>query len=268
MRSPLRWMRRRRELTQGSPRRKELESELNDLWARPISLAPASAKGGYDEIYYATAGNERVAVVRVNSPFKTQNDPIGPRDPGVPLGPADRLDREWSAYQQLFPLGLSPKPLWRTDDAIACSWIDWPRVSSHLASNRQACWEIFDRLVPAIRRMHDVGVSHLDLNLGNALVDTTGTRIAIIDFEFGPVDWVRWDQQVAYDYLRVVDDFTKPRRGGSRFTGEPDRVVDTLDRIVPASVRDADIRFSLEKLHRLADQTELLTQLRSVFPRL
>jgi hypothetical protein len=261
-------MRRQQEIAKGSPRRAELESELSQSLGLQIRLTPASSKGGYDEIYYADQPGNRVAVVRVNSPYKTQNDPIGPADPGVPLAAIQRLSREWDAYQALSPLQLSPRPIWRTHDAIACSWIDWPRASVTLAKFRSECWQVFERLIPAIARMHHRGITHLDLNLGNVLIERCGSGVAIIDFEFGPVDWVNLDQQMAFDYLRVVDDFTKPRRGGTYFLAAPTRLIDGLERWVPAAARDAEVGFSLQKLRRLRDNPQLCSQLRAIFPRL
>jgi hypothetical protein len=249
-------------------RRLELETALAANGGTPVQLTPASVKGGYDEIYYATRNGIRFGVVRVNSPFKVQNDPIGPRDPSVPLPARERLDREWEAYQKLSPAGLSPEPLWRTHDAIACSWIHWERASILLTRKREHFWPLMEQALTAIRRMHDLGVVHLDLNWGNLLAPATGTGIAIIDFEFGPVDWVSREQQMAYDYLRLVDDSVKPRRGGRVMLADLARLGRALDQCVPAPVREARMGFVFDKLIRLAEQPALRAQLRTVFKNL
>ncbi len=51
MSSPLKWLRRKVELHRLSARRVTLEEELTCYFKAPIRLRPASAKGGYDEIY-------------------------------------------------------------------------------------------------------------------------------------------------------------------------------------------------------------------------
>jgi hypothetical protein len=246
-------------------RRLELEAALHVHCGTAVRLIPASAKGGYDEIYYAIRNGIRFSVVRVNSPFKVQNDPIGSRDPAVPLPARERLDREWEAYRKLFPAGLSPEPLWRTHDAIACSWLDWGRASVLLTRKGEQFWPLMQQALAAIRRMHDLGVVHLDLNWGNLLAPASGTGIAIIDFEFGPVDWVSREQQMAYDYLRLVDDSVKPRRGGRVMLADLERLEHALVECVPGPVREARMGFVFDKLARLGALADLRAQLQRVF---
>lgn len=268
MNSLLRWFRRRWELGQIAGRRQELEQELTAHFQANVQLTPAAAKGGYDEIFYATRAGHRFAVVRVNSPFKRQNDPIGPRDPAVPLEFKDRLEREWDAYARLFPADLSPQPLWRAADAIACSWLDWERASVRLTQQRDQFWPLFEQALQLIRRMHELGVVHLDLNWGNLLVSAAGNKLAVIDFEFGPVPWVTREQQQAYDYLRILDDSLKPRRGGRLLLADVPRAARLLDQTVPATGREAVLEFVFDKLHRLAAATELRERLQQIFPNL
>lgn len=268
MRSPLRWLRRRSEFAMQSARRIELEAEFTQFHSSPVSFVPADAKGGYDQIYYALEGRRRLAVVRINSPHKSEKDPIGPLDPGIPLGPAERLEREWRAYEKLFPVGLSPQPMWRTSDCIVCSWLPWRRASEVLAKRRNLTWSVIERSLAAIRRMHDAGVIHLDLNTGNLLIEEDGPSIAIIDFEFGPVNWVSHQQQMAFDYLRLIDDFVKPRRGGKVMLADVKRLALLLEGRVSPEIRNAEMGFSFAKLKRLAEQPALCDAISTVFPKL
>lgn len=268
MRSPFRWFRRRSEFAMLSARRIELEAEFSRFHGSPVRFVPADAKGGYDQIFYALDGRERLAVVRVNSPHKSEKDPIGPLDPGIPLGPADRLEREWEAYTKLFPAGLSPRPMWRADDCIVCSWIPWKRASEVLVKRRDLTWSVIGRSFAAIRRMHDAGVIHLDLNTGNLLIEENGAGIAIIDFEFGPVDWVTRGQQMAFDYLRLIDDFVKPRRGGRVMLADTGKLAGLLDGHVSPEARGAEMGFAFAKLKRLAEQPALCDAIGAVFPNL
>ncbi|WP_437184938.1 lipopolysaccharide kinase InaA family protein [Planctomicrobium sp. SH668] len=268
MRSPFRWLRRKFELAQQAPRRREIEAEFSQFCGCPVKLTNADAKGGYDEIYFAQRGSERFAVVRVNSPFKSQIDPIGEFDPGVPLDASGRLNREWDAYRVLYPLGLSPQPLWRSSDAIACSWVPWDRVAKRLIQNRQEFWPLLVQIFPAIRRMHEAGVTHLDLNLGNLLTEPNGDGIALIDFEFGPVAWVNPAQQRAFDYLRLIDDCTKPRRGGHQMLSDLDQLHAVISTTVDTEALQSEIAFTRKKLVRLEEHSELLKMLRSLFVKL
>lgn len=268
MRSPLRWLKRQFELFRQSDRRHELCEEISREFQQSLKLVPASTKGGYDEIYYARSGRETVAVVRVNSPHKTINDPIGPKDPGVPLGPLDRIDREWDAYSKLSAEGLSPTPLWRIDDAMACSWLPWERVSRFLTQNPREIWNVLKLTFPAVSRMHQLGVTHLDLNLGNLLLNPDHDQVAIIDFEFGPVPWVSLPQQMAFDYLRLLDVCCKPRRGGKVLLSNPDAIIPLLEQAVSPEARDAPLGFAFDKLQRLASEPGLLASLQKIFSRL
>ena len=265
MRSPLRWLKRQRELSKHSQSRSEIERLFGDACGYPIKLVPASTKGGYDEIYYALKDGKQFAVVRVNSVFKIQNDPIGPQDPGIPLNQAGRLKLEWNAYKKLAPKGLSPKPLWQHHNAIACSWIDWQRASVYLTKHRNNFWQVAERIFPLVSHMHNCGVTHLDLNLGNILIDPKGEGAIVIDFEFGPVEWVSNDQQKAFDYLRLLDDCLKPRRGGKKLLADTDRMIKILDANVDSSCRNADLDFIFSKLKRISSNPDFYMKLKKIF---
>lgn len=267
-RSPFQWVRRRKELAALDPRRRELEVELSRYCGHHVMLVSVQAKRSYDEIYYALRDGQRFAVVRVNNPGKNRIGSIDPTDFAVPLESRKRLDREWTAYQQLYPLGISPQPIWRAEDAIACGWLEWPRVSEAVIRDRDEFWPMLESILPAIRRMHQGGVTHLDLNPGNILAEPKTRRIAFIDFEFGPVDSVTVPQQRAFDYLRLIDECTRPRRGGKQMLGDLDRLIGLLRECVDEEACEVEMSLSLEKLQRLAAQAELCQKLRTVFPRL
>ncbi len=262
---PLRWLKRRYQINLMSPRRRELERLLTEAWEQPIRLVSASTSQSYDEIYYASDHSKRLAVVRVNRPDSPLPDLIGPDAPGAPLDSSGRLNMEWETYSKLSQVNLSPKPLWRTDDAIACSWLPWDRASRYLVRHRDRFWEVMQCVIPAIRMMHDQGVTHLDMNLGNLLLNPDGKGVAFIDFEFGPVDWVSREQLMAFDYLRLIADCTKRRRGGDYLLADPERLLPLLDQNVEAEARLADMSFSLTQLHRLTEHPELQKSLSSVF---
>ncbi len=268
MRFITRWFRRRRDLALLAPRRRELEAELSRALGGAVSLQPAATKGGYDEVFYARQQGRSVAVVRINSPYKENHDPVGPLDAGVPLGPRDRIDREWRAYSRLAPAGLAPRPIWRGEDAMACAWMPWDRAAELLKKPRDRFWPLIERIIPAIAAMHRQEVTHLDLNLGNILSAPGGDGVAFIDFEFGPRQGVTWPQQCAYDHLRLIDNCCKRRRGGAEMLADIDRLIRLLEEHVDAAARDADIAFSLAKLNLLAGQPSLLTGLRTLFRKL
>jgi hypothetical protein len=267
-RSPMQWLRRRGELAALDPRRRELEAELSRYCGHSVQLVSVQAKRSYDEVYYALRDGQKFAVVRVNNPWKKQVGAIQPQSIAVPLQSRERLRREWTAYERLFPSGLSPQPIWRAEDAIACGWLNWPRASETILRDRDQFWPTIETVLPAIRQMHDCGITHLDLNLGNILTEPNTRRVAFIDFEFGAVPAVTVPQQRAFDYLRLIDECVRPRRGGKQMLGDLDRLVLRLQESVDEEARDADMSRVWGKLHRLASHAELRQKLRTVFPRL
>lgn len=267
-RSPIQWLRRRGELAALDPRRRELEAELSRYCGHAVQLVSVQAKRSYDEVYFALRDGQKFAVVRVNSPCKKRVSSINPQEIAVPLESRERLHREWTAYERLFPSGLSPQPIWRAEDAIACGWLDWPRASETVIRDRNEFWPMMEAVLPAIRRMHDCGVTHLDLNLGNILAEPNTRQVAFIDFEFGPVPSVTLPQQRAFDYLRLIDECVRPRRGGKQMLGDLDRFVAGLRECVDEETRDADMSRAMGKIHRLTANAELRQKLRTVFPRL
>ena len=265
MKSLKRWIRRRREIAAISPRSRELEDEIGKTLGESVRLVPAPMKGGYDEIF-TVEGCRRLGILRLNNPIKDQQDPIGPLDPGIPLDDRGRIDREWHAYSMLFPLGLSPEPLVRGPDFMVCSWLPWDRASRRLVVDSGEIWSLLETVLPAIASMHGTGLTHLDLNLGNVLFDPCSARTCLIDFEFGPAPWVREDQQKAFDYLRLIEDCTKPRRGGVNLKSYLMRLGTLLNAIVPAEIRSAGLDFVFAKLQRLAREDGVCDVLREVFP--
>ncbi len=269
IRSPRHWKRRRSELASLEPRRLEIERELSNHCEHPVRLVSVQARRSYDEVFFALKNGERFGVVRVNSPVKSDPEqPTGTDHLVVPLLSTERLDREWNAYSQLAPLGLSPQPLWRCADAIACEWLHWPRMSESIIRDRDQFWPLMECILPAVHRMHHGGVTHLDLNPGNVLIEPGTQKVAFIDFEFGPVNWISLPQQRAYDYLRLSAECLRRRRGGPQLLSDTDRLIRLLNDVVDEDARHAELTLSDERLHRLADQSELCQKLRAVFTRL
>lgn len=265
---PLKWLRRSWERYQQAPRKKQLSQELAEHFKCAIALKPASTKGGYDQIYLAQSGKEIVAVVRVNNPHKVSTDPIGPEDPAIPLGNEERLEREWQAYETLSPHGLSPHPLWRCQDAIACSWLDWKRLSTQMTNPRLDPIAIQMSLLCSVRRMHDLGITHLDLNLGNFLIRPGATQLAVIDFEFGPVSGIDPGQQMAFDYLKIIQDSLRPRRGYGRLMPSLNDWMNLIAQHIHPSASQVSLPFAPRVLPRLYDHPEIVKSLRAIFSRL
>ncbi|KAG1660431.1 hypothetical protein GQR58_021982 [Nymphon striatum] len=144
----------------------------------------------------------------------------------------------------------------------------WERLSRYLTKNRAELWNVLGKTFPLVSEMHSLGVTHLDLNLGNILIDTNSKKLAVIDFEFGPVEWVNKNQQMAFDYLRLIDDCLKPRRGGKILLKNPEKLVELLKVNVTEGTKKADLHFVYSKLQRLEQQPQLCKLLQTIFTHL
>ena len=129
-------------------------------------------------------------------------------------------------------------------------------------------WELTDTIFKAVKQMHDCNVTHLDLNLGNILIAKQTNNIAVIDFEFGPADWLSIAQQRACDYLCLLNEFSRKRRGGKIMLSDPDKMVANLSKYV--RVEDKMVRLGriITQFKYLSSQHQFLQSLRVVFPNL
>jgi hypothetical protein len=73
---------------------------------------------------------------------------------------------------------------------------------------------------------------------------------------------------MAFDYLRLIDDFVKPRRGGTVMLADLAKLHSLLDEHVSPEIRQARMGFSFGKLKRLAGQPDLCRMIGRTFPRL
>ena len=185
-----------------------------------------------------------------------------------PLPTKYRLAYEWDAYRQLHPAGLSPEPIWHGKDAAMSSHVDWPRVSVQLIADQSRYWPIMERVLPAIQNMHDLGVVHMDLNLGNILADENSDSVMFIDFEYAAVAGLTRGQQKAFDYLHVIRNTTRRRRGGNMLRADTDRMAKLLDSCLDDETRNAELDFSPNTIDKIDEVPGLKDSLKKVFTKL
>lgn len=208
------------------PLRHALEQELGAFLGYACQLLPIRGKGGYDRLYQVVRGGECVAMMRVKNPDRLP--PVNAPDSALrrALAPDERLKREWTSYTKLAPLRLSPTPLWRSPEAIVATYHAGERVSNILKRKRGEVWNLIPRLFTLVWAMHDTGVTHMDLNLGNILCEYTTGALLALDFEYAPADILSFEEACLCDYLHITNDLLRPRRGGRFIKRQPERFVD------------------------------------------
>jgi hypothetical protein len=246
-----------------APRRRVITGEISRELGVPVRLERTGARG-HDSIYYAMAEKHPLGVLRVLNPFLARKSP--PADmPFVSLPPELRLTHEWEAYGKLAPRGLAPRPLWRCDDAILCTFIEAPRFSATLNTNPMRLWELAATAARGIRAIHDADLVHMDACFANLLGDDRSLPVWI-DFEYGPAPGLSETAARAYDYLRLIESSLKFLTPDQR--REPGRWIQAMDSLPDDEARAVDLKPLQPALQRLLADAALVAELRQIFPRL
>lgn len=260
MRALKRWLRRKHgELRLGKRReeiRKLLEADLN----RPCNLSPAGACGR-DSIYRVSDAGHGFACLRVVNPYL-----VGARlEADMPfrvLNSTERLEREWSCYSRGAENGLTPKPLWRTDDTLCCEYVHGVRVMDKLLQQPARFWALLCSATIAVSKLHEVGITHMDVSLSN-LIATPSDDLVFVDFEYAPAHGLSLAQQRAYDHLRLVESCIKFMPAG--LAGQSGLWLETLDKSTDARTRTCDLAPLAPALGRLFGQDGIKPSLALIF---
>ena len=246
----------------------QVQLSLSEYFKHPVRLKPGLGKAGRDQIYSVRYRRRTIAVVRVQNTGKLVQNGHRKWNFRVRASMQERIERECDAYEKLSSIGLSPRPLWRNDIACACSWVDAERAARHLVYARHNFWELVDTIFDAVRKMHDLGITHLDLNLGNILINRKTNIISFIDFEFAPESWVTDSQQRVCDYFILLNEFCRKRRGGKVMLADPERMAHLLGQYLRDEDRDAYLGSILPQFDRLFQSEALCYALKNVFSNL
>lgn len=157
--------------------------ELCEILSSPErSLAPISGGRGKTYIFRFAGGS---GVVRY-----CKRGGLLPRLSSEMYLLANRPLREFQIHGYLFEQGLDvPEPLgvlWERhglsfSGAVVTRWIDAQDLRGFLLSHSGDSVSVLQRVGESIRRMHEAGVYHADLNVGNLLVGND--TVYIIDFD-------------------------------------------------------------------------------------
>ncbi|PLX98576.1 MAG: hypothetical protein C0622_11590 [Desulfuromonas sp.] len=266
MKSLKKILKRHKELKLNLARVAEIEQAMTQHLGVSVRLKPAAGKAGQDQIYRAFNGREAFAMVRVEN--RNRELPGGPAKWSFRqrLDLAQRLEAEWRAYEKLSAIALAPQPLWRNDVAMACSLIVAERGAKRFIGVGQDFWMLAEMVFSGVQKMHDCDITHMDLNLGNVLIDEKAGRLSFIDFEFTAADWVSPAQQRICDYFILINEFCRKRRGGNVMLGEPEKMAELLLRYLREEDRKAALGKLFPQFERLSREEGLREQLRTVFP--
>ena len=246
MRALRRWLRRKRGELRLGVRREEVRKLLSEHVGRQCRLTPAGARGR-DSIYLVSDVERVFACLRIVNPY-LKRTPLEADMPFRVLSGTERIEREWSCYSRGADSGLTPRPLWRTDDALACEFVDGARLMQQLLAQPQRFWELMSVATLAVAKLHETCITHMDVSLANMVVGPRGNPV-FIDFEYAPQENLNLAQQRAYDYLRLVESSIK-FMPAERASAEQ-HWLDTLERCTSAKTRGCDLNPLAPALGRL-----------------
>ena len=260
MRAVTRWLRRARAEHRLRNRRHELRQALEADLGYRCQLIAAGARGR-DSVYYVQRNGETVACMRVVNPH-LKRKPLAANMPFQVLDDSDRLQREWQCYQRGAATRLTPRPLWRAPDAIACEYVPGERLMYGLLAEPNRFWSFICAGTRAVARLHELGITHMDVSLAN-LIQTPDDEHVFIDFEYGPAPGLNPAQQRAYDHLRLVESTIKFLP--ATLDGYGEEWIQTLIQLLDDECRDCSLAPLRPALERLLSHPHLAPALAQVF---
>ena len=207
MRSLKRWFKTRYADIRNYHRRVAVADEISGLLGVPVELEK-SGNRGQDDIYFVNSNQDKTGVLRLYNPHKKQR--FFPEGYPFKILPFEsRLEQEWHAYQTGYPLGLTPKPLWKDRDAILCEYLPYTTLHKIMLSNPGLSWELINKASRRLQDLHAAGITHMDASLANILTDSNCRHLVFIDFEFSPANGLSFRLQKLYDHLRLLESSLK-----------------------------------------------------------
>ena len=241
-------------------RKRRLIEQLSIHFGHPVSLCRAGARGR-DSVFVVKDECQTMGAIRLCNPH-LRVSALSSDMPFIILSNDERLSREWRCFAEASPAGITPRPLWRDEDALMCEFIAGPRLSDRLSQDPSSFWELLIRTSRALGRLHALDITHMDASLANTIDAGDGCRL--IDFEYGPRADISLEQQMAYDHLRLLESSLKfmPRRVRLRI----DSWLEVLDVVLPKRTREVDIEPLAPAITRVLACHGLNHRLAAIFP--
>lgn len=264
MRALSRWAKRTYAEYRLGTRRRALCVEIGAQLGERVTLERAGSRGR-DSIYVARTSDGIAGALRVVNPY-LRRKALGAGMPFETLPVTERLDREWHCYAAGAKVGLTPRPVWRGEDALLCEYIRGERLSDRLSARPQEFWPLIVAGTRAIAALHCTGVTHMDASLANMVAESETERIVLIDFEYGPRQGLSAAEQRAYDHLRLLESVIKFMPAAAGAPWEP--WIAALETCVDGEARHADITALVPALGRVLAAPHLRRALTRVFARM
>jgi len=204
---------------------KTLQKELGNITFKFASF------GGADINYYILKDNHIFAMMRLAI--------LDEKDTSLPIirfNKKKRLAKEYRAYSIGSKYNLTPQVIYHSEDVIVCEYLDGQRLYDILNQDKSKVWDILSEVVLIYKKLHDIGIVHLDATLKNFIVDNH--QMKVIDFEYYPSTEFTVEAQKAYDYVRIIE-YTL-RKIPKEYQNDYKSFINVLDEVVPDELRNVD----------------------------
>ena len=209
--------------------KEEIRKKLGDVQFRFASF------GGADINFYLIKNDTKYGVLRLAIvDKKDSNLPI------VRFNKQKRLNKEYRAYSIGSKYTLTPKVLYRSEDALVCEYLSGERVFDILQKDKSKVWSILLSSAETYKELHSLGIVHLDATLKNFVMDNA--QMKVIDFEYyAGIEDFTIEEQKAYDYVRIIEHTlrTIPENNQKYYH----QFIEDLDKIIPSEIREVDFNY-------------------------
>ncbi|WP_025898857.1 hypothetical protein [Sneathiella glossodoripedis] len=186
----------------------EIKSEISYLYNDKIKLVRSGSRGA-DSIYVAIGdGGQRLGVLRLVNPFRKRKRAASGM-PYIVLDGPERVKRELEAYSLGGPNKITPKVIWHAEDALLCEYYDGYTSLELYKKSKINAVQLLEIGWNALKSAHNLGILHMDASIENILISRNLEEFRLVDFEFGAADFMTFEDQCVYDYLRYLESFLK-----------------------------------------------------------
>jgi len=247
---------------------KNIQDELSQHLGKKLILTNRNAKGANAESFLAMSNKVICASLRITNLQKSSSiKTIKPHAIKFRLNGKERIQFEHDSYKYLSSYSLSPKPIYLTDKFLACEYINGLKLSLLIKMDPGSAWWILEQGLTLVRRMHELGVAHLDLNLGNIICSHCDKKLFVIDFEYLPNPQITTNTLYLIDYLLFLNDLLRLKRGGKTLLRDIPRLIGNIESKIPIDVRMTELNLNLN-FKNLRKNRSIFNQLQQVIPSL
>jgi hypothetical protein len=172
-----------------------------------LSKLPCLKRKGINKFsnnYLVFDGKTTLGILRMDDPHNPRKPLPSEKPYAAILDTRERIEHEWRCYEAGASQRLTPKPLWRSGNALMCEYLPYDRLLKNIKKHPDQAWDDLLSATRAIGKLHAAGIIHLDCWPQNIFKSPDGNHY-FVDFEYRPAPFMSLAAQRVYDYLRMIE---------------------------------------------------------------